>query len=246
MLDDLIQSELEKLRKGLVSNAIENEVIETKIDEFVNDIVTKLSSDFLQSLKRNANYSIRENSLQNVEFLSRLEFRWYKAFDLMEMMVGCCLEIVQGLDDTNITTEKEKYILLKRFHARSIRITKEIITLMRNGYADGAMARWRSLFEICVLALFISENDNELAIMYQDYLGIENYNESTEYQKRCESLNIEKIPDDEMERIISTRNSLEKKYSKRFTKQYGWACKVFNNDDITFNKILNSINFEVW
>jgi hypothetical protein len=246
MIDNVIQNELEKLRKEMALKGIKNEIIESRIDELVDDIITKLGDDFLNNLKINANYSIRENSLQNIEFTSRLEFRWYQAFDLMEIMVGCCLEIIQEIDDSNIIKDKEKYLILKRFHARSIRITKEIIVLMRNGYADGAMARWRSLFEICVLALFIFENDNELAIMYQDYLGIENYNESIEYQKRCKALDFQMIPDDEMLCIINKKNNLEEKYSRRYSMPYGWACKIFPTKDITFNRILNSIKFEVW
>jgi hypothetical protein len=34
---------------------------------------------------------------------------------------------------------------LMRIHSRSVRVAREILILMRNGYAEGALARWRTL-----------------------------------------------------------------------------------------------------
>ncbi len=38
--------------------------------------------------------------------------------------------------------------VLMRQHANACRITGEIILMLKGGYPDGAIARWRTLFEI--------------------------------------------------------------------------------------------------
>ena len=37
---------------------------------------------------------------------------------------------------------------------------------MKNGFADGAYARWRSIYELSVIAEFISKNDEDVAKAY--------------------------------------------------------------------------------
>ncbi|WP_217430933.1 DUF5677 domain-containing protein [Sphingomonas bacterium] len=49
-------------------------------------------------------------------------------------------------------------------HARACQVVFEIITLMENGLADGAMARWRTLHEITVVATILAEHGEELAV----------------------------------------------------------------------------------
>lgn len=44
----------------------------------------------------------------------------------------------------------------------------EILTLVKNGLADGAFARWRSLFELSVISNFISSNSEEVAKAYYE------------------------------------------------------------------------------
>lgn len=41
--------------------------------------------------------------------------------------------------------------VLFKLHSRSIQMSKEILTLLRNGYPDGALTRWRSLHESNVI-----------------------------------------------------------------------------------------------
>ena len=49
------------------------------------------------------------------------------------------------------------FFVLWRLHARSCQITMEILALLKSGFADGAHARWRTLHEIAVTALFIKQ-----------------------------------------------------------------------------------------
>lgn len=59
-----------------------------------------------------------------------------------------------------------KYTALKYIHGRGLQQFLEIITLMKNGFADGAYSRWRSLYELNIIASFISEYGEEIAEAY--------------------------------------------------------------------------------
>ena len=67
--------------------------------------------------------------------------------------------------------------VLLRLHARGIQISKEILVLFRNGYADGAFARWRTLYELSIVGLFISKHGNQIAKQYKDYASVETFKE---------------------------------------------------------------------
>ena len=59
-----------------------------------------------------------------------------------------------------------KFFALMNIHGRACQIFLEVLCLMKNGFADGAFARWRSLFELSVYAKFIQQNSDAVAQAY--------------------------------------------------------------------------------
>lgn len=57
-------------------------------------------------------------------------------------------------------------ILLKIFNGIAIRIATEILCLLENGYPFGAVARWRSLYEIWIISEYIACHDNQMALKF--------------------------------------------------------------------------------
>jgi hypothetical protein len=55
---------------------------------------------------------------------------------------------------------------LTRLHARACQVAAEILALMQHGFADGAMARWRTLHEIAVIATFLRDRGEVMAERY--------------------------------------------------------------------------------
>jgi hypothetical protein len=49
------------------------------------------------------------------------------------------------------------------------------------GYASGAHARWRTLHEIAVVALFIAQEDNSTAERYVHHRFVKSYEDAVEY-----------------------------------------------------------------
>lgn len=63
-----------------------------------------------------------------------------------------------------------KYYTIKKIHGRTIQIAEEIEVLLENGYPNGALSRWRSLYELQILLeYFALKQDDELYKMYYDH-----------------------------------------------------------------------------
>jgi hypothetical protein len=55
------------------------------------------------------------------------------------------------------------YLSLQHLHGRACQEYLEILALMRGGFADGAFARWRSLYELACVASFIEMHGEAVA-----------------------------------------------------------------------------------
>jgi hypothetical protein len=85
-------------------------------------------------------------------FKERLEHRWGKALGKLRMLLAIVTEWAQGFYERRRRVNGGRLSHLDdvvlRLHVRACQVTGEIIVLLENGYADGAMARWRTLHEI--------------------------------------------------------------------------------------------------
>ena len=57
-------------------------------------------------------------------------------------------------------------------HANACLVTSEVITLLEAGYSSGATARWRSLHEVAVYAMFIVKHGPGTAERYLRHVHI--------------------------------------------------------------------------
>ncbi len=93
------------------------------------------------------------------------------------------IEFVIEERDNEFYENNHVFFVLTRSHARACQIAREILTLIKNGYADGAMARWRALHEISVISSFIAKHGNEVAEKYLLHSNIESNKAAVLYQK---------------------------------------------------------------
>ncbi len=100
---------------------------------------------------------------------------WGKPLDLLEALISVSLEAGQDFHEKfgPIAAQENNIVfdVLTRLHARGCQVSSEILILLRNGLADGAHARWRTLHEICVEAQFIALYGNDVALKVYETLG---------------------------------------------------------------------------
>src|SRR5207244_4451291 len=80
-------------------------------------------------------------------------------------------------------TNDYKFETLVRLQGGAVRVAGEVYTLMLSGYASGAHARWRTLHEIAVVALFIAQEDKKTAERYVYHRFVKSHEDALKYQE---------------------------------------------------------------
>ncbi len=161
-------------------------------------------------------------------FKDRLDLRWASALDPLRMMFLASREIGEAFAQ-KLGRSKAKKGLLKRqvlmmSHVRACQTTLEIITLLESGLADGAYARWRTLYELSVVCFLVVRFGDELAKRYlaheivsqRESLINEMRHEGRPYEPEKMGRQIMEIEADYLAAIEA--------YGQPFKTPYGWAA----------------------
>lgn len=115
-----------------------------------------------------------------------------------------------------------KFNALIRIHARALQICNEVLILLKAGYPNGANARWRSLHELTVISIFLSDNDNTVSQRYLEHESIMRYKEALIYQEHYEKLGYEPHKKETLDKLREIKDDLCNEYGKDYYKDWGW------------------------
>lgn len=220
--------------------------------------IRKAAKQFLEGRKNNIQSALDENNERMHDFERRVNNYWRKPLDLLDFFLVDSLEIGSNFNrEMRVIAEQENdyvFLALTRFHAKACLIGQEIVTLMKQGYASGAHARWRSLHEITVTSLFIKKHGNEVAERYLLYDKIEVYNlfrdylkDNDLYKKHTDILGYtpyDSIEDMKEVEILKNRLCDDNKFGKSFGDSYGWAAKALGKRPHNFKEIEKDVELD--
>ena len=117
---------------------------------------------------------------ENRYFTNRLYKTWKKPIDyfeaLIELITSCTSSFVETFYEDAYKNNNLLFNALQNIQARALLISRECLTLIKNGYPDGAFSRWRTLYELSVIGkLLYDENNQELCEKYLNYYHIQEY-----------------------------------------------------------------------
>ena len=160
------------------------------------DAITSISTNIFSSMKETMYEEVMKFRADEQEFVARQEQKWYKAFTASEALYIMSLECgesygnyVSSLDDNVFIPNQWTFLALQHIHGRALQIYLEIITLMKNGFADGAYSRWRSLYELSVIASFIKKYGEDTA---KSFVDAADTNERYDWAKVCKDIKTNK------------------------------------------------------
>ncbi len=161
--------------------------LEKAIPEIVEGLTDSLATEMLGDLKRRWPRELGDQQKELSGFRARLRDRWKARLDLLHMLLVICRELGADVNQElmrapEFASRPHLVDVLRRSHARSCQITAEILTLLEGGFADGAMARWRTLHEIAVTVSFIAEHGEELAERYVLHQAVESKRAADQYE----------------------------------------------------------------
>lgn len=209
-----------------------------ELPNVVGDLTRHSSRSVVRILKQN--WSEQYEWQRNVQrgFRERLETRWGGGLDLLRMILTVSQELGQEIHDkwkrSRAKKNRHRRDVLSRLHARACQVAGEIVTLMESGYADGAMARWRTLHEISVVATLIAGNDNELAHRYIAHDFVESKRALNTYMRVHTSLGYKPFAQREVDRVERHYNLVLQQFGHAMKNENGWAGELLNKDNPSF------------
>lgn len=217
-----------------IDDKIKKAIILSIKDDF-KDEDYQILDDVLDKIKKQDEYKVvellfekegYEIILKNREyrrgFCSRLLFEYHEPIVQFEIIIEFCLSIFKDFEYPKEAYPKTCKVL-NGIVARGVLITNEILCLIKNGFASGALARWRTLYEYSVIAVFIAKFGEDVAERYLAYEDIANFSHAETYNNYVEELGFEKIEEQEFAYLKSLSDKAKLKYPQFNNQEYSWA-----------------------
>lgn len=207
--------------------------------------IASAATALTEALLRDAPRMLVEQRTLRSAFEDELFARWGKALDLFETVLVIAQEAGAACNaERRPRAAEERDLVLDvliRLHARACLTASEVGALLRSGHADAAMARWRTLHEIAVVASFIKQHGRAMAERYLLHQVVESCKAAEQYALYHERLGDEPLDPEELPHLREQRASLCRRFGKAFGGQYGWAAAAFNDHSPTIEEIERAV-----
>ena len=185
-MEDLTQSLIDDVFneyvKGLEKDGFTNEQIEQRLEEAISDgrishaaeeIISRVTEHSVDYFKSNMYDRVLYERAEAARFMAHNEQIWGKGFIVSEAMYAFILDMAKDfnayvweLPQSRVLPCQFRLLSLREIHGRACQQFLEILYLLKAGFADGAYARWRSLYELSVIAQFIVQTGEGVAKAY--------------------------------------------------------------------------------
>lgn len=211
------------------SKLSEKEIIEKlspKFKDYISDYENTISSFYLENHKFNIN-SFLKTHFNNQRAIAITHKNSFIPFFLY--INGCAIAYEKAIMQISRKRIDSTLKMNVALYGLVVRRAEEIGDLLLNGYIDGAMIVWRSLYENSVILLLLAlENDPVLADKFYNH-SIKNAQRKIEsYNKHCKDLKFKPLPKSTHKNLRIKTDSITKKYGKNFIDNgFGWADDLF-------------------
>ncbi len=242
----------------LINELAERKPLEEYSTEEIKDITNKvlqqitpdIADRILVTLKKGMPAKLKERRLEKAAFEAHIQRVWGKPLDLLEILLELCLETAilfhENMGADIAPEKKHLYQVLLRLHARGCQVGAEVLTLLNSGFADGALARWRTLYEITVVAWFIRENGDKVAERYILHDTVESQRAVNAYQRCYKRLGYSQCSQEEIAEVETAFKELCERFGPNFKEEYGWATEALHKEKPRFVDIENATDFGHW
>lgn len=148
------------------------------------------------------------------------------ALALLEALYMACWVVGTLFDEEQRpaaeAADDSRVYVLRQLWARSLQTGGEVLALLRFGYPDGALARWRQLHEVEVIARLLADGSPELADAYVEHTRLQSVRWRHDYQRWAKAVGEELFSGREMTQMGETaRRVLAER--PEWKGNYGWA-----------------------
>lgn len=160
--------------EGLSEEEISQKVMRTDFSGIFAESIDVFSEHIYKVSNNVGDTVLQDAKYQKETFLSSMEEKWGTCFDLSELLYHTLLYLIPQYRECinrRISHEQQQekqytYQCIYHLFCRACQVYFEILCLVRNGFPEGAFARWRTMYEISCVAEFISKSGECTANAY--------------------------------------------------------------------------------
>ncbi|HZL96663.1 MAG TPA: DUF5677 domain-containing protein [Vicinamibacterales bacterium] len=221
------------------------EAVGATVEKLVPDMAERSAKMILKTAKKSAREGLEARRVEQDYFVAKLRQRWGRAFDGLALEVELAAEAGNEMAQWQYSRRRIKnpYLLeaLHRLHARACLTAGEVQALLEAGFADGALARWRTLHEVAVVVSFLRENGERSAERYLLHDGIDSLRIAEQYNRQAAATGTKAVPKKEMEALQRNATRLCRRFGKAFGNEYGWAAEALKKESPRFADIERAV-----
>lgn len=193
-------------------------------------VMAKKTKKLVEGLQEHSSSILRDEREEQTQLEQRVKEEWQEPLDRLSVLIALTKEVRSFFDDRFLDDAalpgEIVFAVLAILHARACQVSSEILVLLRFGLADGAFARWRTLYELSAVCLFIAKHGQEVAERYLIHEPLERSKLARRYQQDRGPDESSQVPQDWIDNLASIQDSLIELYDERFEGDYGWAAGV--------------------
>lgn len=218
------------------------------IEQIVGEIAQKVGADFtVDSLVRRRTDQALRRRIVSLQHTSRIERRvtlehdrtisewvWRAPLDILELLLSMTEELARAASWH--PTRPARPVKLRTLHdllMRTVQVGREVELLLLAGFPDGALARWRSMHELNVVATVLACEDSSASERYahheavmaeRDVRHLIAAGEGGRRTRRQRRRRREVVA--RHESLVRRRDELLERYGREFARPYGWAADI--------------------
>ncbi|MGM1062168.1 DUF5677 domain-containing protein [Saccharothrix sp. Mg75] len=186
-------------------------------------------------MRRSAPTTVRHRRRSHTPFRRALRMYWGRPLDLYLAICVNAHDAGKRFDDRLAAEAEERqdyhFEVLTGLYARACRTALEIHHALAGGYPMAALARCRTLHEIAVIMLVLTEfgettEHADLAERFYLHERVLTAKDAKTYQDHCEVLGGEPLADEEIAELEQARQELLDRFGTDYKDSYGWASGV--------------------
>lgn len=230
--------------------------ITKSLPEVMDDVISAVTEAIPEALASAAMVFSDHMSEHLIEHMAELKLAhelrskavhriWGDVFDQLDFLRHLALEWGHHAQDLQSGPYKQPNtsFALNRLVGRAYEIVGEIVALTKAGYADGALARWRSLHELCVISMFIAKQPDRCAEMYLAHHQIEELR-LLEID-RASGTDNDRDRDRYVAHLRRQKVQLTSKYGSAFGGDLGWASIELGRVRTTFRELESLVGLDI-
>lgn len=239
-LQETIKEALAAARKEFKGT---DEEFKANVKEKSPELIANAARIFMSSIfKFYDEHRINEIKTSYDKFLKWNEELYRDAFEMFLMFIDLTVtintDVTEHFDlDKFPEDERLKFVQLVHLHVKGCQIANEICALLKSGYADAALARWRTLHETSVVFSVLFTNKPEVSRMFYDYQFVEKFKRVKTFQIHHGTLNWSPPDENTTIALIEKQDELIKQYGEDFTKEYGWTIRFLPKGKRNFSEL---------